>query len=239
VDNNALQDGFTLYHHSFIFTEEHKWIVIQQGMSSDKTAGWARRYHWHWQDLASFVDSPHKGIVSDNFFLTLNLVEKNREDLRYLVTELSQRHPEENIKDILSLKEESTRLPLRHRILIDDVNPNYLDKIFLKTYQRKPENFETLLSLEGVGAKTLRALALISDLVYGSPLSFRDPARFSFAHGGKDGYPYRIELTHYDTTIDILEKAVNKAKIERTERIKALRRLYRFYTSRVTNGRAN
>jgi hypothetical protein len=109
------------------------------------------------------------------------------------------------------------------------VNLKYLEKIFLKTYEQKPADFEKLISLEGVGAKTLRALALIADLIYAKPISFKDPARYSFAHGGKDGYPYKINLADYERTINILEKCINKAKIETTDRVKALHRLYNFY----------
>ncbi|UCG35553.1 MAG: DUF763 domain-containing protein [Candidatus Omnitrophota bacterium] len=234
VDNNALQDGFTLYHHTFVFSTDFKWIVIQQGMSED-SQGWARRYHWHCDDVASFVNEPHKGIVSDKHFLTLNLVAQESAGLRGIVTELASRKKDENLKDIGSLKEESHKLPARHRVLVRDVNPKYLDKIFLQTYEAKPQDFEKLLSMEGVGAKTLRALALISDLIYSKPVSFRDPARFSFAHGGKDGFPYKINLAHYDNTIETLTKAVQKAKIERTERLKALRRLHRFYNLKDKN----
>jgi len=228
VDNNALQDGFTLYHHTFIFTKENNWVIIQQGMSSD-AQGWARRYHWRSQDLNSFVDDPHQGISTDKYFLTLNLIDKDKDDSRALITELAARKADVNLKDIVSLKNESDRLPSRHKVLIQDLNPRFLDKIFLKTYERKPSDFEDLLSMEGVGAKTLRALALISDLLYDKPLSFRDPARYSFAHGGKDGYPYKIKLRDYDQTVNILEKAINKAKAERTDKIKALRRLHNFY----------
>jgi hypothetical protein len=226
VDNNALQDSFTLYHHTFIFTKNLKWAVIQQGMS-EGGGGWSRRYHWHYDGVSSFIKSPHKGIVSNKSFLTMNLIDINQESLQSLITELSGRNKNENLKEIISLKETAARLPRRHQVLLDDVNPKYLEKIFLKTYESKAKDFESLLALEGVGSKTLRALALISDLIYSKPVSFRDPARFSFAHGGKDGYPYKINVDDYDKTIDVLRKAINKAKIDRTDKIKALRRLYR------------
>jgi hypothetical protein len=228
VDNNALQDGFTLYHHTFIFTDDNKWIIIQQGMSDD-TNGYARRYHWHSRDVDSFVDDPHQGISTDKYFLTLNLVDKGVGDSRELITELANRTGEDNFKEIVALKNESSKLPSRHKVLIDDLNPKFLDKIFLKTYERKPKDFDCLLSMEGVGAKTLRALALISDLIYEKPLSFRDPARYSFAHGGKDGYPYKIKLEDYDKTVSVLERAINKARVERSDKVKALRRLHSFY----------
>ena len=143
--------------------------------------------------------------------------------------ELSQRAPHKNLKDIIKIKENQTQLPLRHRILIEDINPKRLEETFLITYEKRPHNFQALLGLEGVGLKTLRALALISDLIYGEPLSFKDPARFSFAHGGKDGYPYKISLPHYQKTIEVLERAIKKAKVERQDKFKALKRLHSFY----------
>jgi hypothetical protein len=197
-------------------------------MSDDKQ-GWARRYHWYCEDLVSFVEDPHKAVVSEKTFLTLNLVDRKSKKLRDLVVQLSSRDVERNMRDIFCLKREKHRLPRRHQVLIDDINPLYLDKILLKTYDRKPPDFEALLSMEGVGAKTLRALALISDLIYGESVSFRDPARFSYAHGGKDGYPYRISIADYDRTVAVLTKAVKKAKMEYTARLKALRRLHKFY----------
>jgi len=266
VDNNALQDGFNLYHHTFIFTslerkplrdeetnkfersapqtglaldkkpgsdpltvftKEFRWVVIQQGMS--KAGNWARRYHWHSKDLISFVNEPHKGIATDKSFLTLNMVDKNKDKLRNLVSELSARTPNNNLNDIVNLKENIEKLPSRHRILIEDINPKYLDKILLKTYEQKPKDFESLLFLKGIGAKTIRALALISDLIYGEKISFYDPARFSFAHGGKDGFPYKIRLDQYQSSIEALNKVINKAKIGHTDKIKALKRLHKFY----------
>ncbi|MCM8819809.1 MAG: DUF763 domain-containing protein [Candidatus Omnitrophica bacterium] len=228
VDNNALQDGFDLYHHTFIFTEDLKWTVVQQGMSSDNL-GWARRYHWHSEELQSFIKKPHTGISSDKFFLTLNLVDDNIEKSQDFIVQLSSRKKEENIKDFLLLQNSINKLPKRHRVLIKDINPKFLDKIFLTTYERKPSDFENLLSLEGVGKKTLRALALISELIYGTNLSYSDPARYSFAHGGKDGHPYKINLIMYQRTIDVLKNAIQRAKIERSDKIKALKRLYKFY----------
>jgi len=157
------------------------------------------------------------------------MVDKDRDRLRKFVAELSWRPVRKNLKDLLILKESIDKLPARHKVLLSDVNPKYVDKIFLKTYENKPDDFSSLLSLKGVGAKTLRALALISDLIYGEEISFKDPARFSFAHGGKDGYPYRINLSQYQKTIDALSGFVKKAKIERSDKVKALRNLYIFY----------
>jgi hypothetical protein len=124
-------------------------------------------------------------------------------------------------------------MPRRHAVLLADVNPQHLDRILLKTYERAPENFETLLGMEGVGARTLRALALASEIIYGTPASTRDPARFSFAHGGKDGFPYPVDVETYDKTVEVLRSAVNKANIDRSERVKALKRLVDYGQQRV------
>jgi hypothetical protein len=120
-------------------------------------------------------------------------------------------------------------MPARHALLPElDVAPRYLEKILLKTYERAPEDFETLLGIEGVGPKTLRALALASELVHGTPASLRDPARFAFAHGGKDGTPFPVDKLTYDRTIEILNRALNRSSIERSEKVKAFKRLARF-----------
>src|SRR3954452_5970813 len=124
-------------------------------------------------------------------------------------------------------------MPRRHAVMIADVNRQHLEKILLKTYERAPENFETLLGMEGVGAKTLRALALASEVIYGTPASTRDPARFSFAVGGKDGFPYPVDLETYDKTVEVLRAAVNKANIDRSERVKALKRLVDYGAEKV------
>lgn len=225
VDNAALLDGFSLYHHNFIFSRSNKWIVIQQGM--DKTGRFARRYHWSSDNLKEFSCEPHKEIITATHNFTLNMVAQEAQGARQTSVWLAQRRPEKNIKE-LSFLQKST-LPRRHTILLEDINPRFLPKIFLRTYESSCHNFSQLLELEGVGPKTIRALALISELIYGETLSFRDPARFSFAHGGKDGHPYPVNQETYQKSLDILHKALMKAKIERSERLHALRRIYNFY----------
>ena len=123
-------------------------------------------------------------------------------------------------------------------MLLADVNPQHLDRILLKTYERAPENFETLLGMEGVGARTLRALALASEIIYGAPASMRDPARFSFAHGGKDGFPYPVDVETYDKTVHVLREAVNRANIDRSERVAALKRLVEYGKQKIAERRA-
>ncbi len=231
IDNNALQDGYQLYHHCFIFTKEgDTWSVIQQGMNEDDRT--ARRYHWLSKDLESFVCEPHKAICCDKKSRVINLVALESEKARETVTELSCEKPKNILKDLKKIRqwqENSHTLPRRHHIKLNDMNLKKLEKIFTSTYERKPENFEKLLAIRGVGPKTVRALALISELVYGVNYSIKDPARFSFTHGGKDGIPYPVDRENYDRSIEILHKAVRDSKIGKTEKIKAIRRLAVFY----------
>jgi len=224
IDNSCLQDGYTLYHHTFIFTEDKKWCVIQQGMDKEN---FARRYHWISLNLESFVCEPHAGIITDKTAKGLNLVASECEELRKTLPQISAQNPFKTIKEIERLKE--MKLPSRHKILLEDINPKNLEKILLKTYLSPPKDFEELISKERVGPKTLRALALVSEIIYGTPLSFKDPAKFSFAHGGKDKTPYPIDKSLYQTSINILETAIKKAKLGYTDKLKALRRLYNFY----------
>lgn len=225
VDSSCLQDGFELYHHTFIFTDSGNWGVIQQGMS--KQGRWARRYHWLSEGLKSFVSEPHKEISSNKKLFTFNMVDKEVDSAREGSVKVACSLPDENLSFVNKMR--GYKLPRRHQVLMQDINSKYLNKILLKTYEKKPENFQSLIETRGVGAKTVRALALISELVHGSSLSFKDPARFSFAHGGKDGYPYRVHTGHYQKTIDILDRAVKKSRIERNDKVKALRRLHSFY----------
>jgi len=224
VDNNALQDGYQLYHHTFLTTKDGKWAVIQQGMNPSR--GWARRYHWFSEKVADYVNEPHSGIASENLnlkFKILNLTAQESESNRTVSTKLSQQKPEKIIHTLKKLKE--SNLPPRHQILLSDINPQKLEKILLKTYETQPQSFEQLLGMPGVGPKTIRALSLISELIYGTPASTCDPARFSFAHGGKDGIPYPVEEKTYTQSIEFLKEAVNKAKIGYLDKLHILERL--------------
>jgi hypothetical protein len=221
VDSAAVQDGYQLYHHAFFFTPTGRWCVVQQGMNDAN--GMARRYHWLAAGLRSFVSEPHAAVCSEAEAATLNLVAEESEGARSSSAVLAREKPAVVLDALKGLP--LLTMPRRHAVLIGDVNPQHLDRILLKTYERAPENFETLLGMEGVGAKTLRALALAAEVIYGTPASTRDPARFSFAVGGKDGFPYPVHLETYDKTVEILRAAVNKANIDRSERVKALKRL--------------
>lgn len=228
VDSAAIQDGYQLYHHVFFFTSQGKWAVVQQGMEGESRL--ARRYHWLSDELKDFVCEPHLAICSEGRRKeALNLVAAESDEVRATTTNLSHQKPEKLVKEIKRMQ--SLYLPRRHYLLVEDIHPGRLEKIFLKTYQRQPEDFEHLLALEGVGPKSLRALSLISELIYGVAPSWQDPARFSFAHGGKDGHPYPVDRQSYDKSIELLKKATLKAKLGRQDRLKAIQRLAMFVSS--------
>jgi uncharacterized protein len=250
VDSAAVQDGYQLYHHAFFFTANRDWCVVQQGMS-DRTR-MARRYHWLSASLTSFVNDPHEAICSDMRGDTLNLVSAEHGPLRDRTVELTQdpRAVMEVVRQAVDRGADlAPRLPFdppsrqarfgaagtptldmpsRHVLLLQDIDPRRLHMALLSTYERAPEDFETLLGLEGVGARTLRALALVSEVIYGTPASTRDPARFAFAHGGKDGIPFPVDRATYDQTIDTLHAAMARATVDRSDKVDALKRLSRF-----------
>ena len=227
VDNNAVQDGYQIYHHFFMFTSTGDWIVVQQGMND--STGYARRYHWLSKDLRTFIEEPHAAICSDQRGITMDLVAAESLETREVLGQLSAEKPEIIPRELERLK--TLRLPPRHELFIRDLHPASISKVLLKTYERQPEDFEVLLGMPGVGGKTLRALALIAELVHGTSVSWEDPARYSFAHGGKDGHPYPVDRENYDLSIEYLEKAVRATPTSRGEKTEALRRLAKYHAS--------
>ncbi len=224
VDSAAVQDGYQLYHHNFFFTGSNSWAVVQQGMN--EINHYARRYHWLSESLTSFVNEPHTAIQSEVRGLALNLVAAESETIRELIPQIvNNEKPEKVLSELKRIK--TLTMPAHHYMGTEDLHPDSLSKILISTYERQPEDFKSLLELEGVGAKTLRALSLISEIVYGVPPSYRDPARYSFAHGGKDGIPYPVDKKTYDRSIEILTKAVNRAKLGLQEKNEAISRLGR------------
>ena len=224
VDNSAVQDGYQLYHHTFVFTNAGEWCIVQQGMN-DETA-MARRYHWLSESVASYVSEPHAAVCCERTAPTLNLVAFESERVRAASANLASQRPEVTLDAFMHLP--LLDMPRRHQVSVDDIDPRYLRKILLRTYERTPTDFESLLSIEGVGEKTLRALAITSELIYGTPASRRDPARYSFAHGGKDGTPYPVDRVTYDKTIEVMRDALNRAQVGRSEKVQAFRRLASF-----------
>ncbi|MBT3362845.1 MAG: DUF763 domain-containing protein [Chloroflexi bacterium] len=226
VDNTAVQDGYQLYHHSFFFTDKGQWAVVQQGMNN--VNNYARRYHWLGETVQDYVCEPHAGICTQVRGQTLNLVAQQSEKARGVVTRLAaEKSPDKMLAEIKHLQ--SCDLPARHQIVARDIHPDRLYKTFVSTYELKAPDFESLLAIPGVGPKTIRALSLLSELLYGTAPSMSDPARFSFAHGGKDGIPYPVDRPTYDKTIDVLKNAVRKAKLGIREEMEALRRLHRVF----------
>src|SRR5688572_5204541 len=224
VDNSAVQDGYQLYHHSFVFTAHGQWCIVQQGMSDANAM--ARRYHWLSDSVESYVSEPHAAICCDATAETLNLVAADSAAVRSASAALAAEKPEVTLQAFAHLP--LLDLPRRHEVATCDIDPKYLHKILLRTYETAPSDFESLLAIEGVGAKTLRALALTSELIYGTRASHQDPARYSFAHGGKDGTPYPVDRATYDQTIEVMRNALNRAKIDRSEKVRAFRRLAEF-----------
>jgi hypothetical protein len=223
VDSAAVQDGFGIYHHSFFVTTDGEWAVVQQGMRDHD--GTARRYHWLGSQVRDFVNEPHAAVASDaRGESVLNMVATESSAARSASTEFARLEPRMVDREIARVI--TMALPSRHWVDIrQDVNPAHLRKVLLSTYEANPRSFEEVLAVPGVGPKAVRALALVADVVYGSAASMRDPARFSFAHGGKDGHPYPVNRDVYDHTVDWLREAVNKARIGHTDRLQALKRL--------------
>jgi hypothetical protein len=248
VDNTLVQDGFQIYHHTFIFSKSGEWTVIQQGMNIN--AQKARRYHWYSKRIENLLCEPHSGIVASNFYTNvLNLVAKESEENKNLTVQIVNGNYRSLMKDLTILrkhfssllqtvtfqnknKEQLTLLNLEpiefksHPVLTENFLENkYLDKILNEVVFQKPENYEKLVALKGVGPKTIRALSLVGEVIYGAKPSYTDPARYSFAHGGKDATPYPVDLKTYDETIGILKNAIRKSKLNLSEKQRALKRL--------------
>jgi hypothetical protein len=225
VDNAAVQDGYQLYHHAFFFTTAGDWCVVQQGMHAQQPL--ARRYHWLSSSVTSFVQEPHAAVCCDERVAALNLVAAESEGARQASVALACEPPERALGALGDLP--LLAMPARHALLADvDVRGSRMRAILLSTYRHAPRDFESLLGIQGVGARTLRALALAAEVVYGTPASTRDPARFSFAHGGKDGTPVPVDRRTYDRTIAVFEKGLDRARIDRSEKVRAFRRLAAF-----------
>ncbi|MFC2066690.1 DUF763 domain-containing protein [Chloroflexota bacterium] len=224
VDSSAVQDGYQLYHHSFLFTTNGSWTVIQQGMNEANR--YARRYHWLGEAVTDFANEPHAAILSETRGQVLNFTASESEPARSTIADIAtSEKPEKTLAELKKLV--TLNLPSRHPIDVRDLHPDSLSRILLSTYERQPQDFEQLLGLSGVRAKTIRALSLLSELVYGVAPSYRDPARYSFAHGGKDGIPYPVDRKTYDQSIELLSRAIRKTRLGIRERTDALNKLNR------------
>jgi hypothetical protein len=218
VDNTAVQDGFQLYLHSFIVDKTGKWTVVQQGMRPDSST--ARRYHWHSASLNSFVADPHSGICGENQGNILNMAAKAALPTQNAMMSMSREDPQRMIAEIRHLK-----MPAHHDVKAKDVDLKRLGAMLWLTHEKQPADFESLLLLEGMGPRTLQSMALVSEVIYGTASRFQDPARFSFAHGGKDGHPFPVPVKVYDETIAVLSRAVQKAKVGQSDKLQAIKKL--------------
>jgi hypothetical protein len=231
VDSRFLQDGYDLYHHTLIFDRKGNWAVVQQGMNPSSRM--ARRYHWLSFGLRSFWEEPHSGIEGTKESWVLDLTSRHSQKNLEGMIQLFQLPDRLLAREIARLP--YLRLPSHHAIFVQRIDPRRLNTILLKTYEVPPCEIRDLLLKDRLGPKSLRALSLLSELIFGAPPSFRDPARFAFAHGGKDGHPYPLDFATYDKTIATFKRALERARVERRERIELLRRLpslFRFSVSR-------
>ncbi|ANE53618.1 hypothetical protein SY85_19565 [Flavisolibacter tropicus] len=219
VDNTAVQDGFQLYIHSFILSDSGQWTVVQQGMR--EVDAMARRYHWHSADLKSFVEEPHAGVHGANQGLILNLTATDANITREGILQIAGEKPETMMQEIQHLI-----MPSHHDVRSKDVDLKRLGTVLWLAHDKQPKDFEELLLLEGVGPRTLQSLTLVSEVVHGTPSRFKDPARFSFAHGGKDGHPFPVPTKTFDEVIHTMQKAVERAKIGQTDKAQALKKLH-------------
>ena len=219
VDNTAVQDGFQLYQHNFILTKEGDWAVVQQGMNVGEKK--ARRYHWCSPDLKSFVEEPHSAVVGENRGVILNLTDKKAASARDGILELSKENPDKMLKEIKSVV-----MPERHYLRPEDVNLKRLGGVLVTAYESAPTDFEGLLLTPGLGPRTLQSLTLVSEVIHGTPSRFSDPARFSFAHGGKDGHPFPVPLKIYDESIRVLQDSIEKARLGYKDKSECLKRLH-------------
>ncbi len=213
VDSAALQDGYQLYHHAFFFDSRGRWAVIQQGMNPQTR--WARRYHWLSEALVSFVREPHWAVVSQQRTRrALNMVASEAEGSRKASVSLARENPDKLVLEYL-------KMPKEHRVI---VRPENLKKVLVNLNECLPVDYEELLLTPGVGPASVRALALLGELLFGEKPSWRDPAVYSFAHGGKDGTPFPVNLRTYENTISVLERALRMAKVGRREGLEAIKR---------------
>jgi hypothetical protein len=221
VDNNAIADGFQIYLHSFVLTTSGEWAVVQQGLNDRR--GTARRYHWHSATVRDFVSEPHTGIVGEPVGAIRNLVDAAARPAQNAMVTVAQDAPERTVREI-----RSWLAPRHHDVRAENVDLKRLGAVLALAHERQLSDFASLLLLEQLGPRTLQSLALVAEVIHGTPTRFQDPARFSFAHGGKDGHPFPVPLKTYDATIEVLRRGLDQAKVGMTDRLAGVRRLDRF-----------
>jgi hypothetical protein len=231
VDTSALQDDYDLYHHVFFVDRDANWSVIQQGINDD--SGWARRYHWFSDGVDDFLDDPHEGIRSPRRQTSLNLASEDSEENRDISVEMVNEDPVKTLQEfnrLMDFWDDTSRrlkLPNRHSLPRKD----HLERSLGKLYDRPPDDFQELMDVDGVGQKTVRALSMVAEVVWGAEPSYQDPARYSFAHGGKDGYPRPVDHEEYRRSIDVLSNAIRRANVGDDSKLKAFKRLKSTFSS--------
>ncbi|MBV8828501.1 MAG: DUF763 domain-containing protein [Acidobacteriaceae bacterium] len=218
IDNNAIGDGFQIYLHSFIVTANGEWAVVQQGLNEGN--GLARRYHWHSANVHDFVTEPHTGIVGENEGDILNLVDRRAKPAHEALLQIASEPPDKTIAQLRRLV-----MPRHHEVTARDVDLKRLGAVLAVSYERQLRDFSSLLLTENLGPRTLQTLALVAEVVHGAPSRFSDPARFSFALGGKDRHPFPVPLKTYDESLSVLRRSLDAAKLGRTDKVDGFKRL--------------
>jgi hypothetical protein len=221
VDNNAIADGFQIYLHSFLLTAGGDWAIVQQGMND--ASGLARRYHWHSAAVRDFTSDPHTAIVGSDAGTITNLVDRRAQPAQDALLAIARTDPAKTLADVRRLV-----MPRHHDVRAADVDEKRLGAVLALAHVRELRDFASLLLVEQLGPRTLQSLALIAEVIHGTPTRFADPARFSFAHGGKDGHPFPVPLTVYDESIAVLRRALDAAKLGRSDKLHGFDRLDRF-----------
>jgi uncharacterized protein len=221
IDNNAIADGFQIYLHSFIVTSKGEWAVVQQGLND--RSGMARRYHWHSAAVRDFVAEPHTAIVGENQGTIMNLVDAQAKPAQTALLDIARENPDTTLRAARHL-----RLPGHHEVRAENIDLKRLGAVLAVAYERDLRQFAELLLLEKLGPRTLQSLALIAEVVHGAPSRFTDPARFSFAHGGKDGHPFPVPLRTYDESLNCLRTSLEVAKLGDKDKLEGFHRLERF-----------
>jgi uncharacterized protein len=221
IDNNAVADGFQLYLHSFVVTTEGEWAVVQQGMNEASRT--ARRYHWHSANVRDFTSNPHSAIVGDSLGEIMNLVDAQAKPAQDAILSIVREDPDATLAECQKLV-----MPSHHEVRAENVDLKRLGAVLAVAYRREFHDFASLLLLENLGPRTLQSLALIAEVVHGAPTRFSDPARFSFAHGGKDRHPFPVPLKTYDETIGVLRRGLEHARLERSQKLEGFQRLDKF-----------
>ncbi len=221
VDNNAIADGFQIYLHGFVLTRQGEWAIVQQGMNEQSRL--ARRYHWHSATVKDFTCEPHTAIVGEHAGVIQNLVDERARPAQDALLTVAGEEPQRTLSEVVKM-----RLPAHHDVRARDVDLKRLGAVLAVSHERQLRDFASLLLVENLGPRTLQSLALIAEVIHGTPTRFADPARFSFAHGGKDSHPFPVPLKTYDESIAVLRRGLDAAKVGDTEKIDGMKRLEKF-----------